>query len=153
QRLSWYVDLAPFIEQWAMEFDRSKPWNCSENLNPWCHGVEGPRERLGVVPYWLCPSNPIQTDDIPNLAHYVGISGLGENAAELDKDYPGVGVLGYDRKVKFEDITDGTSSTMLVAETSWQNGPWTASGFPTARGLLTNGIPYFGKGGQFSAHH
>ncbi len=131
ERLSWYVDLAPFVEQWGMEFDKNKVWNCPENLNPKCHGVDTP----------------------PNLAHYVGITGLGENAAELDKDYPGVGILGYDRKVKFEDITDGTSTTMLVAETAWKNGPWTAGGFPTARGLLSNGLPYLGKDGQFTSVH
>lgn len=153
ERLSWFVDVAPFVEQWRMDFDKSKPWNCPQNLNPSCHGVETPSEDLGIIAVHLCPSNPSHSNEIPNLAHYVGISGLGENAAELDKDYPGVGVFGYDRKVKFEDITDGISTTMLVAETSWKNGPWTAGGFPTVRGLLTNGMPYFGKDGQFSALH
>src|SRR6266851_4119669 len=153
ERLSWYVDLAPFVEQWGMEFDKNKVWNCPENLNPKCHGVDTPVTDLGVIGYHLCPSNPQKSDEIPNQTHYVGISGLGEDAAELGKDYPGVGILGYDRKVKFEDITDGTSTTMLVAETAWKNGPWTAGGFPTARGLLSNGLPYLGKNGQFTSVH
>jgi prepilin-type processing-associated H-X9-DG protein len=153
ERLSWYVDLAPFVEQWAMDFDRSKPWDCQENLNPRCHGVEGPVEDLGVIPFFLCPSNPKQSNKIPNLTHYVGISGLGEDAAALDKDYPGVGILGYDRKLKLDDIIDGVSNTMVVAETSRDNGPWTAGGFPTVRGFAINGMPYFGKDAQFCAFH
>jgi prepilin-type processing-associated H-X9-DG protein len=42
---------------------------------------------------------------------------------------------------------------MFIAETSWENGPWTAGGFPTVRGLAFNGMPYFGKNGQFCAVH
>jgi prepilin-type processing-associated H-X9-DG protein len=154
ERLSWYVDLMPFVEQEGMEFDKNKVWSCPENIRPKCHGVGTPVfEGVAVNVINRCPSNPNQSEEIPNPTHYVGITGLGDNAAELDKDYPGVGILGYDRKVKFEDITDGTSTTMLVAETGWKNGPWTAGGFPTARGLLSNGLPYLGKNGQFTSVH
>jgi prepilin-type processing-associated H-X9-DG protein len=83
----------------------------------------------------------------------VGIAGVGRDAAELSQNYPGVGVFGYDRKTKLADITDGASTTMIVAETAWKNGPWTAGGFPTVRGLEANGMSYLGKDGQFSGMH
>jgi prepilin-type processing-associated H-X9-DG protein len=155
ERLGWYADLAPFVEQWGIEFDRSKPWDSAENLSPTLHGIGIPdcRGPIGTFKVLVCPSNPKQSDESPGLAHYVGISGLGDMAAELDADYPGAGMLGYERKLKFEDITDGVSNTMMIAETSWDNGPWTAGGFATVRGLAFNGMPYFGKNGQFCAVH
>jgi hypothetical protein len=153
KRLSWYVDLSPFVEQWFMDFDNEKPWDSEENLKPKCHGVEGPLVDLDVVRYHFCKANPNQTHEVPNVTHYVGIAGLGKDAAELAPKYPGVGVFGYDRKTKLADITDGTSTTMIVAETAWKNGPWTAGGFPTVRGLEANGMSYLGRDGQFSSRH
>jgi prepilin-type processing-associated H-X9-DG protein len=160
ERLSWYVDLAPFVEQWGIQFDMSKPWDSEENLSPRCLPGVGAREftaehraPIGAFKVLICPSNPKHSDESPGLTNYVGISGLGEGSAELDKDYPGVGMLGCERKLKFEDITDGASNTMMIAETSWENGPWTAGGFPTVRGLAFNGMPYFGKKAQFCAVH
>jgi prepilin-type processing-associated H-X9-DG protein len=152
-RLSWYADLSPFLEQWFIEFDREKPWDSEENLKPKCHGVETPKVDLDIVPHFLCEANSFKRDEIPNVTHYVGIAGCGKDAAQLPPGYPGVGIFGYDRKTKLQDITDGTSTTMIVAETGWKNGPWTAGGFPTVRGLDPNGMPYLGKNGQFSSMH
>jgi Protein of unknown function (DUF1559) len=104
ERLSWYADLAPFVEQWGIEFDRNQPWDSAENLSPRCRpGIGDPeftselRGPIGAFKVLICPSNPKQSDVSPGLTHYVGISGLGDTAAELDADYPGVGMLGYDR--------------------------------------------------------
>jgi hypothetical protein len=153
KRLSWYADVYPFVEQLYIELDRDQPWDYEQNLNLQCRGIEDAPFALGVVRYHLCEANPNHGDSLPNVTHYVGIAGLGSNAAELPADYPGIGVFGYDRKTKLADITDGTSNTMIVAETAWKNGPWTAGGFPTVRGLDANGMPYVGKDGQFSSKH
>jgi Protein of unknown function (DUF1559) len=85
ERLSWYAVLTPFVEQGGPRFDKSKPWDCPENLNPRCYGI-GSEWDLGTHKILLCPSNPKQSDELPSLTHYVGISGLGEGSAELDKE-------------------------------------------------------------------
>jgi prepilin-type processing-associated H-X9-DG protein len=63
------------------------------------------------------------------------------------------GVFGYDRKTRLKDITDGVSTTLLLIETATENGPWTAGGRPTVRGLESNGVPYIGRQAQFSSFH
>jgi prepilin-type processing-associated H-X9-DG protein len=42
---------------------------------------------------------------------------------------------------------------MAVAETLADNGPWTAGGVPTVRGLDQTGVAYLGKCGQFNSDH
>jgi prepilin-type processing-associated H-X9-DG protein len=153
KRFSWYVDIDRFLMQMTIEFDKEQSWDYENNLNPRCHGMDTPSWDLGIVARYLCDSDPTQRDSLPSVTHYVGIAGFGNDAGELPRGYPGVGVFGYERKTKFEVITDGTSTTMIVAETGWKNGPWTAGGFPTVRGLDPNGMPYLGKNGQFSSMH
>jgi prepilin-type processing-associated H-X9-DG protein len=45
------------------------------------------------------------------------------------------------------------ANTVVVMETNRENGPWTAGGFPTVRGLDPAGRRYLGAGGQFSSGH
>ena len=82
---------------------------------------------------------------MPGVTHYVGIAGVGEEAAQLPTDHPRAGIFGYDRKVSHENIKDGLSLTMTVVETATANGPWTAGGRATVRGLDPNDPPYLGK--------
>ncbi len=51
------------------------------------------------------------------------------------------------------DITDGAGTTMLLAETTTANGPWTAGGPSTVRGLDPGRPPYIGNRGQFGGAH
>jgi hypothetical protein len=63
-------------------------------------------------------------------------------------------MFGYDRPIHLEDITDGTGKTLLVVESTLNNGMWTAGGESTARGLANpNHTPYGGKKGQFRNEH
>jgi prepilin-type processing-associated H-X9-DG protein len=50
------------------------------------------------------------------------------------------GVFGYDREIRFRDMTDGTSNTMGVAEAVKNRGAWGAGGKATIRALTTK--PY-----------
>lgn len=52
-----------------------------------------------------------------------------------------------------EDIKDGTSTTMLLAETVSIRGPWTAGGPGTVRGLDPSQQPYIGAKRQFGGAH
>ena len=52
----------------------------------------------------------------------------------MSTDGPGNprGVIGFDRGLRFDEIVDGTSNTILVAEVA-DGGPWFAGGSGTAR--------------------
>jgi hypothetical protein len=89
----------------------------------------------------------------PGPASYVGVAGVGADAAGRPAGYPGLGLFGHDRKTRREDIKDGAATTMTVIETTWKNGPWTAGGYPTVRGLEPSATPYLGPGGQFGSNH
>jgi prepilin-type processing-associated H-X9-DG protein len=163
QRLSWLVESLPFIEQTGLLLlDRKRAWDDEPNREPkvreWGEDAAG-KDRLqdvtlGELRLFRCPANPASAPaGTPGLTHYVGITGLGPDAATRGLGYPGTGVFGYDRKVSFEDIKDGLANTMVVIETTRKNSPWTAGGFPTARGLDPAGGPYLGSGGQFASNH
>jgi prepilin-type processing-associated H-X9-DG protein len=89
----------------------------------------------------------------PGLTFYVGIAGLGSNAAELLLSDPSCGFFGYERRITPDDVPRGTSYTMMACETTWQNGPWARGGFATVRGLDPNGLPYTGGGRPFGGLH
>jgi prepilin-type processing-associated H-X9-DG protein len=157
RRLSRLVNVLPFCEQIGLGVDLAKAWDDEENLRPktgsWLDGgwKEG---ELGMVRIFLCPANPTtESPGCPSMTHYVGVAGVGPYATTLTPGDPGTDVFGYDRKTRLEDIKDGTGTTMLVIETTRDNGPWTAGGFPTVRGLDPAGGPYLGKGGQFGSNH
>jgi hypothetical protein len=159
RRLSWFVEILPFVDQNGIVFDRTRAWDDETNLVPLHRSreldgtlVEG-RAPLGEWKVFLCPANPSVAPHSPGLAHYVGVAGLGAEAAGGRPDDPGIGMFGHDRCTRGEDIKDGAGSTMMVIETTFRNGPWTAGGHPTVRGLDPNGGPYLGAGNQFGNYH
>jgi hypothetical protein len=83
-------------------------------------------------------------------SHFVGVSGVGADAASLDNRHPRAGVFGEDRRTKIDDIRDGTSNTLLVLGVRDHLGSWAAGGPPTMRGLVrepyVNGPDGFGTG-------
>jgi hypothetical protein len=147
KRLSWLFDVDPYLVARmspGREQGRAQAWDAPEN---------GRLVRQGL-PAYLCPANPHRGEpDGPALTHYVGIAGVGPDAAELPVSDARVGVFGYDRRLKDTDIKDGVSVTLLVAETDWENGPWAAAGFATTRGLDPARQPYLGQGQQFGGTH
>jgi prepilin-type processing-associated H-X9-DG protein len=90
---------------------------------------------------------------MPGPMHYVGIAGVGADAPSLATGHPRDGIFGYDRQTRMVDIADGTSTTMMLAETTFANGPWTAGGPATVRGLDQGRQPYLGLGRQFGGAH
>lgn len=161
RRLSWLVETQPYgFTQIGFAIDREAAWDARQNYDLKAGGAGGPLFPQPDFPYFLCPSGPPKTAPHgPGLTHYVGVAGLGERAAELPLGYPeaglvekGAGVFGYDRTLKFPDIKDGMANTLAVVETAWENGPWTAGGYPTVRGLVP-GRPYVGAGQQFGGVH
>ena len=140
-RLSWIVPILPFLEEDNLyeKIDRGKAWNSAEN-----HAVsKGPNNLR-------CTEFP---DPDGRMGSYVGMAGLGKDAALLPRTDPKAGVFGYDRVTKLSDVTDGLSTTMMVMETNFENGPWAAGGFPTVRGIDPDGSNYLGFTGQFGSLH
>jgi hypothetical protein len=160
KRLSWLVEVLPFACKMYLGIDRTKGWDAEENRVPMTlhysgredeHGTLGP---LGECKLFRCPADPaVAAPNSPGLTDYVGISGVGLDAAELALGNPGVGFFGCERRLKIEDIKDGMANTVAVMETNRENGPWTAGGFPTTRCLDQAGRRYLGASGQFSSGH
>jgi hypothetical protein len=79
---------------------------------------------------------------------YIGIAGLGADAAELPLDDPRAGVFGYDRVLKLNGKTDlRLSSLLAVMETTNMSESCMAGGPPTVRGLEPDTA--LGDGGEF----
>jgi prepilin-type processing-associated H-X9-DG protein len=157
RRLSWHVELYGFmIGGRELLLDKGLPWDAPENRDP-KYRVPKDNDRVEVIGQlgWLtCPSNPNRGEaGRPGLAHYVGVAGVGEDAAWLPVEDRRAGVFGYDRKTRPGDIKDGPSTTLVVIETDADNGPWTAGGRATVRGLEPGRSPYLGRGGQFGGRH
>jgi hypothetical protein len=103
------------------------------------------------VPYFLAaPSaEPLWWVNFPGMegqrfaaTHYVGMSGVSLDSA--DPDFPRldpnwakkIGVFGYDRTTKVEDIADGPTLTIAVIQVPpHYKTPWMAGGGSTVRGV------------------
>lgn len=142
-RLSWIVDVLPMLDQATLsnKIDMKKGWKDKAN--------ESVKQS---IPTLLNPSqtNPPRADGY-GVTNYVGIAGIGKDAATLPLNDKNVGFFGYDRVVKFRDVTDGTSNTMMVTDSSKDFGPWSQGGTATIRALTTK--PYInGPDGIGSPH-
>lgn len=124
ERLSWMVSILPFIEQTSLYdvIDKEKGWKAGDNAD-WT---------AVAIPTLL---NPQVADDTRGATHYVGIAGIGKDAATLPITDKKAGAFGYNRKLRFRDVLDGTSNTIGVTEASKNYGSWGAGGDATIRSL------------------
>jgi prepilin-type processing-associated H-X9-DG protein len=177
RRLSWLVALPDFVGEknapadrlraLAEGIDRSRAWDETPNL----------AAAATDVPVFRCPAHPDDPRAAPGRTHYVGLAGVGRDAAEIrgiDRGPFGAavglagvgadpfalraadaraGAFGYDRAMKLNDFTPGSSRTLFAAETAWNNGPWTAGGPPTVRGVDPADAPLIGPGRPFGGMH
>ncbi len=149
RRVGWTADVLPLMgertaaeeyQQLAAQVARDKAWDVSPNL-------ELSRARLRV---FACPA---RLDATPGTTNYVGVAGLGLDAATLPRDNPDAGVFGYAQSARREEIAGGISFTFLVIETAQETGPWLAGGRPTVRGVPTDAEHYCGRGRPFGGLH
>jgi prepilin-type processing-associated H-X9-DG protein len=162
RRLSWMVVLFDFLTQGLqLIIDGMRPWDAPANLRPLFRhtSVDGnpppyTTSAMDCGEILQCPSHRMPaSSNAPAPSGYVGISGLGTDAAALPPGHPRAGVFGDDRATRIEEIKDGVSATMLLAETTSFIGPWTAGGPATVRGLDPSRQPYIGRGRQFGGAH
>jgi hypothetical protein len=145
ERLSWIVAIFPFLERDYdyQRLDKGKAWNAPENYII---------TEVAYGPY-RCHESPDPYPYVSTVTSYVGMAGIGKDAAVLPMNDPKAGVFGYDRKTKLADVTDGVATTIMVIETNFENGPWGAGGFATVRGADPDGTKYLGTTGQFGSLH
>ena len=78
---------------------------------------------------------------------YLGISGVGTDAATFPLDHPDAGIFGYDRKWKANEVP---GQTLMVLETM-TGGPWAQGGYSTVRGIEPTTV--FGTTTPFGSPH
>jgi hypothetical protein len=146
ERLSWLVNLLPYLEQ----------DNLYRKLDPatgWDEDTNGEASSVRVKGF-LCPAGlGKESEKGPARTSYVGIAGVGPDAAVLPPEDRLCGTFGYDRRVCLADIKDGTSNTLLAVETTSANGPWAAGGAATVRGVDPRRQPYIAVHGPFGLVH
>ena len=154
KRLAWITMIVPYCEATFPELDASQAWYADANYPPWAKNSEGTMWMMGSLPFLLCAANPrVPAVANPSPTHYLGIAGLGPDAAALSLNDPRAGFFGYDRWLTPAGVQDGLSATAMLVESA-DGGPWTAAGHATVRGFELARQPYFGEGAQFvTAHH
>jgi len=118
ERLSWCVSLFPFLDQAVLynQIDSKSGWNAAANKEPLSQPVNG----------LLNPAQRQRGEGPFGKTNYVGIGGLGKDGPTLPANDPKAGVFGYNRFTRLRDITDGTSNTVMITEstdvTNWGEG-------------------------------
>ncbi len=84
------------------------------------------------------------------VTHYVGVAGVGKDAALLPAEDPRAGVFGYGRQTRQQDLLRGGANTIATLGVKDQCGPWAQGGRATVRPLTqqpyVNGPDGFGSG-------
>jgi hypothetical protein len=146
RRLSWCVEVLPYVEQADLHarFDRRAAWDADASAAAAQTALEVFR-----CPDWVREEQPAQG----NLTAYVGVAGLGADAATLPAGHRRAGVFGYDRRTALADVKDGRSQTLLLLESARDNGPWAQGGPATVRALDPEERPHLGRGRPLGGTH
>jgi prepilin-type processing-associated H-X9-DG protein len=176
RHLSWLAAILPYLEEAAgptgtargtpphvararqvnEHLDRTKAWDAEEN-----------RQAVATtLPQYRCPSDPARpAPGSAALTDFVGLAGVGADAATLPGGDPRAGFFGYARRLSRADLVPeaaggegnrearGTSHILMVAETARDNGPWAQGGPATVRGVDPAQQPYSGPGRPFGGCH
>jgi len=110
KRPSWQASILPFLDEGALykriDFDES--WNSDDNK----------RFIKTKIQTFQNPGVTLEKKTDYATTHFVGIAGIGKDAATLKVTDKNAGVFGYNRRTRFRDILDGISNTVMVTEAS-----------------------------------
>jgi prepilin-type processing-associated H-X9-DG protein len=137
ERLSWMVELLPYIEEEKLyqQFNLETAFAGNQTL------------AQNMIKIYRCDqarSNPI--------TQYVALSGIGLDAASQPANAPGNGFMGYDRITALDSIKDGTSNTIALMETRSNLGSWAQGGPSSLRAFDPTDLPIQGKDRPFGGH-
>jgi hypothetical protein len=154
KRLSWIAGLLPYL---ASDSADGKPFEALDERIDRRAAWDAPSNQQALdtpFPAFLCPANPdYNPRQRPGRTSYVGLSGIGPDAAALPKTSPRAGILGYERTVTPDDLAAGSSYTMFATETAKDNGAWLAAGFATLREINPRQEHLIGPGRPFGGLH
>jgi hypothetical protein len=152
QRISWMAELLPYLGNG--EFKDIKP-DYGEKNKTWYEDPSNIKAGMAVIPYFVAtpakpenefyyyvtyPNLPVKEPTLWGATHFVGMAGVGFDAAEYRADDPATaklrGVFGYDRETKKADIKDGLEQTIVLIQVPPEpKAPWIAGGGSTVRGV------------------
>lgn len=108
KHIGWMVQILPYLEQQALyrQFDLSQGVYASANAKP----------RMARISSFLCPSQPFTSEEMSG-----GVAGSSSYAAcysdsEVPIDSDNNGTFFRNSRIKFSDITDGSSNTIFLGE-------------------------------------
>jgi hypothetical protein len=149
ERLSWMVLALPTLPEGNRESLKIAVQPAAKWNDPLYEKAGKTRLKVQSCPGWLPPL--VEGGYAP--ASYVGIAGLGPDAATLPRDplSPKAGAFQYDSPTPLALIlaNDGVSQTLLFGQTRHELGPWIRGGHATVRGLLDDSPILAPQGGQF----
>ena len=135
ERLGLHVQLLPYLDRGGLSqaLDPAKPWDAEPNA-----AVAGT-----VIEEFVNPAIGEETTAGGHgVTHYVGVAGVGADAATATEQTKKTGMFGFDRTTRFRDVRDGLTNTLMFAEVDGDVGPWARGGKSTVRAFTQQ--PYIG---------
>jgi hypothetical protein len=141
QRLSWIANLEATLTPNQLPPLWDRPWN--DPLNE--HFV-----RRALPHYWNPAITQKTSPDKYPATHFVGLAGVGKDAASLPKSDPRAGMFGHQRTITVDDLTAGAANVWMISGVQDNIGSWAAHGRATIRpwtgGAVIGGPDGFGSG-------
>ena len=160
KRWSWYPDINPCREATPYpKVDKSHAWD-DPALRPIQFEYTDP-DTDEIIMFELqpaggtkCPNGTNETAfDGQIFADYVGLGGLGADGPFLSRDDSQAGMWAYEMGTTLDDCTDGMENTLMLIETSRNNGCWLAGGPATVRPFDPIDEEPIGSNRQFGGLH
>ncbi|HVL13170.1 MAG TPA: DUF1559 domain-containing protein [Gemmata sp.] len=155
RRLSLHATLLPYLEADPV-FRLLKPqeeWDSVANRS----AVGNYHQRLFQCREWVDERGAAAGVNVggghTSVTNYVGVAGVGADAAARPAGASRIGMFGHDRVLRSEDVKDGLANTAMLIETGSDLGPWLRGGPATVRAFDPDAGQLTGDGLAFGGTH